>query len=214
MGGQDQRVTGAQARADAERAGRQRVFASLAGSYLIREAGGGSNPALPLVTRALSADAIVVDCATRPLAGTSVAININGLGLLDGRIAAATASGFTIEPRFADAEALADFGRKLEWLRKVAMRQARNQRGDERHRVPSRRVQWQLEGEGGGDGILYDVSRSGLAIVSSANPPLGTDLTVGSVAARVVRRLPIGFAVQFSTPFDTVADALAQLNGG
>lgn len=197
---------------DAERAGRYRVFAALAGSYLVRDQAARAHVVHPMVTRALSADAIVVDANTRPTAGAAVALNIVGMGLLEGRTAALTPSGFTIEPLFASPEALADFGRRLDWLRKVSLRQARDHRGDERHRVPARPVSWRLGNADGGEGMVYDVSRSGMAILTSVPPETGAEVVVGSVAARVVRQLPMGFAVQFATPFETVAETLAHFS--
>ena len=60
--------------------------------------------------------------------------------------------------------------------------------------------------------MLYDVSRSGVAILTNTPPATGSDVIGGSVPALVVRQLPMGFAVQFATPFDSLADALAQLS--
>ena len=45
--------------------------------------------------------------------------------------------------------------------------------------------------------FVIDVSRSGVAVSAELNPEIGTPLAVGKVVGRVVRRLEIGFAVQF-----------------
>lgn len=58
--------------------------------------------------------------------------------------------------------------------------------------------------------LVIDVSSSGAAISVDHQPILGEPLAVGKAVARVVRKLDVGFAVQFVTPIDreTVEETL------
>lgn len=58
--------------------------------------------------------------------------------------------------------------------------------------------------------LVIDVSSSGAAISVDHQPVLGEPLAVGKAVARVVRKLDVGFAVQFVTPIDreTVEEVL------
>jgi hypothetical protein len=58
--------------------------------------------------------------------------------------------------------------------------------------------------------LVIDVSSSGAAISVDHQPILGEPLAVGKAVARVIRKLDVGFAVQFVTPLDreTVEEVL------
>ncbi|QOZ28295.1 PilZ domain-containing protein [Bradyrhizobium sp. CCBAU 51753] len=45
--------------------------------------------------------------------------------------------------------------------------------------------------------FIIDMSLSGAAVSSAAQPPLGTPLAIGACVGRVVRHLPSGFAIKF-----------------
>jgi len=190
-----------------------RVFAGLSGSYLVLDAAeGGARPVRPMHTRTLAWDAIVIETAEPVLTGSAVALNVSGVGLINGRVSAAAPGGFVVEPRFESAEALQAFLTKLAWLKKFFGRQARNQRDGDRHRVAPRPVVWR--GPSRDDrGDLYDISKSGAAILADRLPALGEAIIVGAVPAVVTRHFETGFAVRFATPFQGLADALAQLAG-
>lgn len=49
--------------------------------------------------------------------------------------------------------------------------------------------------------FVIDVSQSGAAVSASVLPGKGTALAVGSMVGRVVRRLEVGFAVEFTQPY-------------
>ena len=50
--------------------------------------------------------------------------------------------------------------------------------------------------------LVIDLSSSGAAISVDYTPEVGEPLAVGKAVSRVVRRLEVGFAVQFLTPID------------
>ena len=53
--------------------------------------------------------------------------------------------------------------------------------------------------------LVIDLSSSGAAISVDHNPQIGDPLALGTALCRVVRRLDVGFAVQFLTPIDREA---------
>lgn len=50
--------------------------------------------------------------------------------------------------------------------------------------------------------FVIDISRSGAAVSAAILPGKGTPLTIGALVGRVVRRLDVGFAVQFIVEHD------------
>jgi hypothetical protein len=58
--------------------------------------------------------------------------------------------------------------------------------------------------------LVIDVSASGAAVSADVDPPLGEPLAIGKVVGRVVRKLEVGFAVQFTSAQEpqTVEDML------
>lgn len=50
--------------------------------------------------------------------------------------------------------------------------------------------------------LVIDVSASGAAVSADVDPALGEPLAIGKVVGRVVRKLEVGFAVQFTSPQD------------
>jgi hypothetical protein len=59
---------------------------------------------------------------------------------------------------------------------------------------------------------VVDVSLSGAAVNIEEKPPLGTAVTLGRTAAKVVRHLEMGVAVEFTRPQNL--DALREQFGG
>ena len=50
--------------------------------------------------------------------------------------------------------------------------------------------------------LVIDVAASGAAVSADVDPALGEPLAIGKVIGRVVRKLEVGFAVQFTAPQD------------
>jgi hypothetical protein len=50
--------------------------------------------------------------------------------------------------------------------------------------------------------LVIDLSSSGAAISVDHSPAIGEPLAVGKAVCRVVRKLEVGFAVQFVTPIE------------
>lgn len=58
--------------------------------------------------------------------------------------------------------------------------------------------------------LVIDMSASGAAVSADVDPPIGAPLAIGKAVARVVRKLDVGFAVQFVEELDaeTVEEVL------
>jgi hypothetical protein len=50
--------------------------------------------------------------------------------------------------------------------------------------------------------LVIDMSASGAAVSADADPQIGEPLAVGRVVGRVVRKLEVGFAIQFLEPLE------------
>jgi hypothetical protein len=48
--------------------------------------------------------------------------------------------------------------------------------------------------------FVIDASKSGVAVTSELQPPIGTPLAIGACVGRVIRHAPDGFAVKFAKP--------------
>ena len=129
--------------------------------------------------------------------GERVIAYVDHLGRLEGAIARLIANGFAMTvsatPRKRDKLAA-----QLTWL---ANRHILNLPEDRRHgrivpRNPAARL---ILPNGINLGVmLIDISNSGAALRTKERPEIGTLVTVGKVAGRVVRHLEEGFAIEFT----------------
>ncbi len=129
--------------------------------------------------------------------GESVAAHFPDFGLLRTRVARAMPTGFVLDIELDDAgrEKLAA---KIRWRKQNATHQAVDKREYPRllPRLPRSVLTF-------ADGkrmpcFVIDISRSGAAISAGVLPAAGTPVAVGSMTGHVVRRLEVGFAVEFS----------------
>lgn len=136
---------------------------------------------------------------TAPVIGAEneeLTTNLDHLGIVSGRIERLIPDGFVFNVE-ASKEERANLAAKIRWLKHKRVHQERDRR--EHPRVPPREPRSMLKLP---DGkvmrcMLIDISRSGAAVSADIKPVLGMSLTVGTVPARVVRELKVGFAVQF-----------------
>ena len=131
--------------------------------------------------------------------GDRVIAYLDHIGRVEGKITRIIDNGFTMTvsatPRKRDKLAA-----QLTWL---ANREILNLPEDRRHDriVPRNPVARIVFADGQTvDCRLIDLSLSGAAIGSKLRPPIGEQLTVGRVPARVVRHLEEGFALEFLHP--------------
>jgi hypothetical protein len=136
---------------------------------------------------------------TAPVIGSlneKLSARIDGIGLLAGSIARRIPDGFVFEIDASEAErdALAS---KIKWLKRRHMNAEPDRREHKRVLPRDPRSYLKLA-----DGkllkcMLIDISRSGAAVSADVVPAIGDSMVVGTLPAKVVRPLPVGFAVQF-----------------
>ena len=140
--------------------------------------------------------------------GEKIIAYLTQIGRIQGVVTRQFYGGFALSMRLPPLkrEKLAD---QLTWL---ANRTQLGMPEDRRHeRIPARAPHTTLTLPGGRELVakIIDFSRSGVALTVSANPPVGTPVTVGSTRGQIVRVFATGVAVEFSRviPEDEFSEA-------
>lgn len=188
-----------------------KLFATLAASYTVSHAGRGKPSEVRACrTRSIALDRVVVEAAETLAVGTPLYLNIAGLGVCSGRVSRQLENGFVVDIDVTPAQ-VAKLAPKLRWLKRYYAKDARDTRKHGRQLVPPQVVAVVRKDGPPLAATLYDISSSGLAVRSPENPPvIGTPVTIGPIAATVVRHFSGGFAVQFDESQD-IALLKAQL---
>ena len=130
-------------------------------------------------------------------AGETVAAHFSAFGLLKCKVARRSDGGFVMDIQMTDDERHKLAG-KIDWQRRVRLEDLPDRR--EYRRIVPVHPSTTLTMEDGTQVpcFVVDISMSGVAVSAATLPPKGTQLKVGSLAGHVVRRLDIGFAVEFN----------------
>jgi hypothetical protein len=133
--------------------------------------------------------------------GEIVTAHFVPFGNVRGRIARHIDGGFVVDIE-SDGERRKKLAARIEWHKKRLFSGVTDKREHKRFmpREPKSAVVLH-------DGtvlpcLVIDLSSSGAAISVDHRPEIGEPLAVGKVVCRVVRRLEVGFAVQFLTPIE------------
>ena len=102
--------------------------------------------------------------------------------------------------------------KKIDWLKQRSVRKQEDHRAFKRFQPRDPRSTVRLESGEVLRCFVIDLSRGGAALSCQHAPQLGEKLVLGTVACHVVRKLAVGFAVQFETPQEP--DGLEQLAAG
>lgn len=133
-----------------------------------------------------------------PAVGEGVVAYADRLGRLEGRVLRATRDGFvlTFSPRAARAKRMAD---ALTWV--ANMGPERDRRGSRRYGRDEAATLVRENGDAAACRIL-DISTTGASVGIDAHqrPAIGEAVTVGVMAARVVRHHEAGVGVAFASP--------------
>lgn len=177
-----------------ERRRHQRVRVALLGRYML-----ASRQEYPCQTLDMSPGGVAIVAPVRGGIGERVIIYLEHLGRIEGEIVRHLDGGFamSIAASQRKRDKLAD---QLTWL---ANRQALGLPEDRRHDriTPRQRTSVLTLADGARHPVrVTDVSLSGAALSTALRPPAGAAVVVGSTAARVVRHLEAGIAVEFVSP--------------
>ena len=122
-------------------------------------------------------------------------------GNIRGRVARHIDGGFVIDIEGTEAQR-AKLAARIEWYKKKVFSGVTDKREHKRFMPREPKSALVLH-----DGtvlpcLVIDLSSSGAAISADHEPQIGEPLAVGKAVARVVRKLDVGFAVQFVTPIE------------
>ena len=170
----------------------QRVRVNLLGRYMLSD-----RNEYPCQVANMSPGGMAVIAPVSGQEGERVIAYIDHLGRLEGKIVRLYQNGFAMTvaatPRKRDKLAA-----QLTWL---ANRHILNLPEDRRHnRIVPKNPAGRLILPNGRDVavIITDISASGAAIKTELRPEIGTPVTIGKTAGRVVRHLGEGFAIEFN----------------
>ena len=182
------------ARRAVDRRRHQRVRGSVLGRYML-----ASRQEYPCQSVDMSPGGLSLVTPVRGLVGERIVIYLEHLGRIEGQVVRHTELGLalSITATIRKREKLAA---QLTWL---ANRQSLGLAEDRRHeRIVPRSSAVLVQGTASGEvtGRLIDVSLSGAAVSLAEWPPLGSVITLGKTAGRVVRHFESGIAVEFLLP--------------
>lgn len=142
-----------------------------------------------------------IDAEVATSRGQIVACFLEGVGMILGKVARTTETGFVLS-LIVPEQQRNQFAARLEWHQKRAT-QAAELRGAPRIVPLHRDVEIRLGEQIVLHGTIADISLSGAAIVlgTASRPFVGSRVRVGSRDAVVVRLTDTGIAVQFAEPF-------------
>ena len=137
--------------------------------------------------------------AAAPLQGTvgeGVTAHFEPFGVLRGKVVRHIPDGLVMEIE-ADGDDRDRLVTKIEWYKKRTFAGIEDKRQHRRVMPRDPRSAVILAGGDVLPCLVIDMSASGIAVSADYEPSLGEPLAVGRMIGRVVRRLEVGFAVQF-----------------
>lgn len=162
-------------------------------------------------TQSISPSAAAITAPVAGAEGDWLTARFDAIGIVRGTIQRVTRDGFVFDIVGSDEQRL-KLAAKIDWLKKKSVRLEQDKRTFKRFQPRDPRSTLTLPDGAVIKCFVIDLSRSGAAL-SAANPlEIGTSLVVGTLRAHVVRRLPVGVAVQFEAAQD--AEGLEDLVTG
>ena len=159
-------------------------------------------------TQSISPSAVAITAPVMGAPGERVTARFDGLGILQGSIVRQTPDGFVFQIDAPDQER-ARLAARIGWLKRRSVRKEADHRAFKRFQPRDPQSTIKLESGETMRCFVIDLSRSGAAVSCNHVPQPGEKLVLGTLPCHVVRRLEVGFAVQFATPQD--ADKVEQL---
>ena len=172
----------------------QRVKVAILGRYMLSD-----RREFPCQTVDMSPGGVRLTCAAVGELGERVVLYLEQIGRIEGVIARHSTEGFAVQlsatPRKRD-----KIASQLTWLANREILGLPEGRTHERIVPQQPGVVLKLETGREINARVIDLSMSGAAIASVAQPPIGSTVTVGRTPGRLVRYFEGGFGVQFLLP--------------
>jgi hypothetical protein len=173
----------------------QRVPVRLFGRFM-RE----SRQEYPCQTTSMSPADVVLFAPVKPAFGEKVVLYLDDLGRFVGVSVHQSETGFSLKFDLAVEKRDRVADRLIWYANREALRLADNRR-HERFVPLMQRALMKLSDEREIIVKILDLSISGIAIASAAQPPLGARVVIGSTPAVITRHFPEGFGAEFERQF-------------
>jgi hypothetical protein len=191
-----------------------RYVGPVSGCYTLsdrRDIGSGGVEVFACRTQSISSISAAITAPVPGEIGDWLTARFDGIGIVRGWIDRLTKDGFVFQITATEAQRH-KLAAKIDWLKKKAVRVNEDKRSYRRFQPRDPRSTLGLPDGGVERCFVVDLSRSGACLSTKYVPKVGEQLVLGTLACRVVRQLPVGFAVQFDAPQD--AEGLEQLVTG
>jgi PilZ domain-containing protein len=146
--------------------------------------------------QSISAVQVVASAPLQGAVGEGITTHFEPFGVLRGKVVRHIPDGFVMEIE-AEGEDRDRLVTKIEWYKKRTFAGIEDKRQHRRVMPRDPRSAVVLSGGEVLPCLVIDMSASGIAVSADYEPSLGEPLAVGRMVGRVVRRLEVGFAVQF-----------------
>lgn len=191
---------GATTAAPVERRQDVRFIGNIAGRYTLSNAQGvirGSDAQVfACRINSISPAMAVVSAPVSGHVGELVAANFDHFGIIHGHVTRVLPGGFAFDIDTTE-EGRENLALKIEWMKKKVFRAVQDKRAHKRVRPRTPQAVLKLVDNTSVPAFIIDVSCSGVAVSADLAPAVGSVMAVGKVLGRVVRKLDVGFAVQF-----------------
>jgi hypothetical protein len=149
----------------------------------------------------ISPQSAVVVAPVRAEPGEAVSAFFDGFGIIRAKATRQLNTGFAMDLQLDDAER-ATLVAQIKWRKRKAVSREPDKREHPRIHPQDPCTMLTLPDGNHVPCFVIDISQSGAAVSASVLPTRGTPVAVGSLIGRVVRRLDVGFAVQFTELHD------------
>ncbi|HTM79387.1 MAG TPA: PilZ domain-containing protein [Devosia sp.] len=176
-----------------------RFIGALSGRYTLsnrRVEGEDSPPVYACRLCSISPWSAVVTAPVRAEIGETVAAHFEHFGIQRGIVSKRMPSGFVMDLQLDEPER-AKLADQIRWQKRQAQTREPDKRDYPRIQPHDPSTVLLLADGTRMACFVIDVSQSGAAVSAAILPGRGTPLAVGGLVGRVVRRLDVGFAVQF-----------------
>lgn len=144
----------------------------------------------------ISVGGVAMQCPTEIKAGEKVVAYFDHIGGVEGRVTRTFRGGFAIE-LVASQHKQQKLASQITWLVDPSSAQNDPSRRHDRVALAKKNAVLKIDGDLEVPVEVVNISISGASLATTARPPLGTEVQLGKLRARVVRHLDDGFGVEF-----------------
>jgi PilZ domain-containing protein len=145
----------------------------------------------------ISTQSAVVVAPVQAVIGETVAAHFDYFGIVHAKAARQLPNGFAMDLELTDAER-GRLAAQIKWQKRRGQTQQTDKREHPRIQPADPYTVLTLADGTHLPCFIIDVSQSGAAVSAAVLPGRGTPVAIGSLVGRVVRRLDVGFAIQFT----------------